>query len=93
MCDDIVAALRAAHEAGRLERDAELARVAAALAGEFERAVAHAEWRAAGGKGMGVPFHGDFEAIARMPSAVGKMRWWARELRKALRDAPYEVDK
>jgi hypothetical protein len=91
--DANAAALRAAHEAGRLERDTELARVADALAGEFERAVAHAEWRAAGSKGMGVPFHGDFEAIARMPSAVGKMRWWARELRKALLAAPDAGDK
>ena len=62
----------------------ELRRVAEALCGEFESAVAHAEWRSAGSKGMQVPFHGDFAAATQLPSVVGRMRWWSRELRRAL---------
>lgn len=67
-----------------LDELAELRRVTEALADEFDKAVAHAEWRAAGSKGMRVPFHGDFAAATQLPSLVGRMRWWAREMRKAL---------
>lgn len=39
------------------------------------------------GGGMSVPFHGDFASALRLPSVVGRFRWWARELRAAL-DSP-----
>lgn len=51
---------------------------------EFERTIAHFDWVQAGSKGMHVPFHGDFASIAHLPGPVRKMRWWAREFRKAL---------
>lgn len=51
---------------------------------EFERTVAYADWRAAGSKGMSVPFHGDFASVARLPGAIDRMRWWVREFRKVL---------
>jgi hypothetical protein len=54
--------------------------VVSGLAGEMERAIAHRE---APKGGQQVPFHGDF---AQTPhSMVGRLRWWARELRSALR--------
>jgi hypothetical protein len=54
------------------------------LAQEFEGAVREAEFVAGGRKGQIVPVHGDFAGAARMPGLVGRMRWWARELRAAL---------
>lgn len=81
------ASLRAdlAAKEGQLET---LRRIASALAGEFDRAVAHAEFVAGGSKGMHVPFHGDFESAARMPSLVGKLRWWSRALHEAIGHGP-----
>lgn len=51
---------------------------------EFEKTVAYADWRAAGSKGMSVPFHGDFASVVQLPSAISRMRWWAREFRRVL---------
>lgn len=65
------------------ERD-EARALLSALCAEFEGAVAHAEWRAAGSPGMSVPFHGDFASATQLPSVVGRMRWWAREMRKVI---------
>ena len=56
------------------------------ICGEFERTIAHADWVAAGSKGMSVPFHGDFASVAQLPGVVGRMRWWVREMRRALPD-------
>ena len=63
-------------------RVAELEKVASladSIAHEFEVAV---ESRNPVG-GMSVPPSGDFISCAQLPSAVGRMRWWAREIRKA----------
>lgn len=65
------------------ERD-EARRMLEAICDEFERTIAHAEWVAAGSKGMSVPFHGDFASVVQLPSVVSRMRWWAREMRRAL---------
>ena len=54
------------------------------ICGEFERTIKHAEWVAAGSKGMSVPFHGDFASVAHLPSVISRMRWWAREMRRAI---------
>jgi hypothetical protein len=51
---------------------------------EFEGVVAHADWKAEGSKGMSVPFHGDFASAVQLPSVVGKMRWWSRQMRKVI---------
>lgn len=51
---------------------------------EFERTVAYADWRAAGSKGMSVPFHGDFASVVQLPGAISRMRWWAEHFRKVL---------
>lgn len=68
-----------------LENERDAARgVLSALCAEFEGAVAHADFRAAGSSGMGVPFHGDFASATQLPSVVGRMRWWAREMRKVI---------
>lgn len=56
-----------------------VANLAISLANEFEIAVASRESRS----GMQVPPSGDFISCAQLPSAVGCMRWWAREIRKA----------
>lgn len=69
------------------ERDEARAELSA-LCSEFEGAVAHADWRAAGSSGMGVPFHGDFASATQLPSVVARMRWWAREMRKATEGLP-----
>lgn len=53
------------------------------LLGEFDGAVYHHENRGKGGQH--VSFYGDFANVA--PSAVGRMRWWAREMRQALGDS------
>lgn len=68
-----------------LENERDAARgVLSALCAEFEGAVAHADWRAAGSPGMSVPFTGDFASATQLPSVVGRMRWWAREMRKVI---------
>jgi hypothetical protein len=62
------------------ERDRDEAwRLLEAICGEFERTIRHAEWVAAGSKGMSVPFHGDFASVAHLPSVIGRMRWWSRD--------------
>jgi hypothetical protein len=58
----------------------------AAIADEFRRTVKHADWVAAGSRGMSVPFHGDFAMAAQFPSVVSRMRWWVREFDKALKE-------
>lgn len=50
-----------------------------------EAAVRHHEWKAAGSKGMAVPFHGDFANVP--PSSVAALRRWALAARLALRQA------
>lgn len=82
----LVAALRHSREAEAKARG-ECERLRAALgsvADEFERTIAHADWVAAGRKGMHVPFHGDFAAAVQLPSVVSRMRWWLREFKRAL---------
>lgn len=54
------------------------------ICGEFERTIRHADWVAAGSKGMSVPFHGDFANVAHLPSIISRMRWWAREMRRVI---------
>jgi chromosome segregation ATPase len=71
--------------AEKAERERDEARaMLSAICSEFERAVSHADWRAAGSPGMSVPFTGDFASATQIPSVVGRMRWWAREMRKAI---------
>jgi multidrug efflux pump subunit AcrA (membrane-fusion protein) len=65
-------------------RDEAARALLSALCAEFECAVAHADWRAAGSQGMSVPFTGDFASATQLPSVVGRMRWWAREMRKII---------
>jgi len=55
--------------------------LAEALAEQFEAAVSDFENRGKGGQQAG-DFHGDFRTDR--PSMVGRLRWWARELREAL---------
>ena len=69
-----IATLRA-----RVEGMEKVANLADSIAHEFEVAV---ESRNPVG-GMSVPPSGDFISCAQLPSAVGRMRWWAREIRKA----------
>jgi hypothetical protein len=69
-----IATLRA-----RVEGMEKVANLADSIAHEFEVAV---ESRNPVG-GMSVPPTGDFISCAKLPSAVGRMRWWAREIRKA----------
>jgi len=59
-------------------RRGRLNQLAISLAEEFERAVAS---RNPVG-GMSVSPTGDFIACAQLPSAVNRMKWWAREIRK-----------
>ena len=54
------------------------------ICSEFEGAVAHADWRAAGSKGMSVPFTGDFASVVQLPGAINKMRWWVKVFRAVL---------
>lgn len=63
-----------------MTREQRLEKWLAAIADTFERAVRHHETKGQGG--MQVPFHDDFANVP--PSAVGRMRWWAREFRAAL---------
>lgn len=72
--DDEIATLRA-----RIAELEKVASLADSIAHEFEVAV---ESRNPVG-GMSVPPSGDFISCAQLPSAVGRMRWWAREIRKA----------
>lgn len=65
-----------AEEIGCLEK---LARLAVSLAEQFERAVESRRPIS----GMSVPSSGDFISCAQLPSAVGRMSWWAREIRRA----------
>lgn len=79
----------AVREKERLELEAvqkldEARAMLSAICSEFEGAVAHADWRAAGSPGMSVPFTGDFASATQLPSVVGRMRWWAREMRKSI---------
>ena len=54
-----------------------------AITDEFERTIDEAE-RPKGG--MQVPFHGDFASAVRIPTVIGRMRWWVREFKRALED-------
>jgi len=68
------------------ELRAERARLAAmldAFATTAEAAVREHLTRGKGGQQ--VPFHGDFANVP--PSAVGRLRWWAREMRAVLGEA------
>lgn len=56
-----------------------IAKLAVSLAEEFERAVASRNPTG----GMSVSPSGDFIACAQLPSAVKRMAWWAREIRRA----------
>jgi hypothetical protein len=53
------------------------------FAGLVDAAVAHREWKAAGKRGMQVPFHGDF--IGATPSILATLRRLARDAREALK--------
>jgi hypothetical protein len=64
----------------RAEND-RLRGVLESIASEFERTVAEAD-RPRGGQHVAPG--GDFVAALRLPSFVGRARWWARELRAAL---------
>ncbi len=55
------------------------------ICSEFEGTIAHADWRAAGSKGMSVPFRGDFADMTRHPGVIGRMRWWVKVFRAALK--------
>lgn len=63
-----------------------IASLALSLAHEFEVAVASREPV----RGMQVPPSSDFLACAQLPSAVKRMAWWAREIRKAC--APFDQE-
>lgn len=80
-----VADLRAklAEAEGRVA-NSKLSEIALSLAHEFEVAVASREPKS----GMQVPPSGDFISCAQLPSAVGRMKWWAREIRKAQEPVP-----
>lgn len=56
-----------------------IAKLAVSLAEQFERAVESRRPVS----GMSVPPSGDFIACAQLPSAVSRMSWWAREIRRA----------
>lgn len=86
-CEDLVGIYNDGYAdacAALAAESAQLRNVLEGICGEFERAVKHAEWRAASSKGMGVPFHGDFAMATQIPSQVDRMRWWAREMRRVL---------
>ena len=61
--------------------NARLREALAAITEEFESTVRHCD---NDGKGMHVPFHGDFAGAKQMPSIANRIRWWARFLRAAL---------
>lgn len=52
-----------------------------AISREFEITIHESENK---GTGMQVPFHGDFAGALRVPSIIGRMRWWVREFNQAL---------
>jgi hypothetical protein len=73
------------NEIDRLTAERDMARnMLEGICSEFEGVVAHADWKAEGSKGMSVPFHGDFASAVQLPSVVGKMRWWSRQMRKVI---------
>ena len=76
---------RAEVERLKAERD-EARKWLEGICSEFEGAVAHADWRAAGSKGMSVPFFGDFADATRHPGMIGRMRWWVNVFRDALKE-------
>lgn len=59
----------------------QLEKFAEGFAQVAEAAISHAE---NDGKGMQVPFHGDFAQAKRIPSLLHELRWWAREARATL---------
>ena len=72
-------------EVERLMKERDAARhMLEGICGEFEGTIRHADWVAAGSKGMSVPFHGDFASLAHLPSIISRMRWWAREMRRVI---------
>ena len=89
-CERVAAAVREAERtnigseiaalSAQVEKLEKVAGLADALAGEFEQAVASREPI----RGMQVTPSGDFIACAQLPSAVSRMRWWARAIRSAL---------
>jgi hypothetical protein len=80
--DDLAALLS---EVDRITAERDRARnMLDGICSEFEGVVAHADWKAAGSKGMSVPFRGDFASAVQLPSLVGRMRWWANEMRKVI---------
>lgn len=64
----------------------EIASLALSLAHEFEVAVASREPV----RGMQASPSSDFLACAQLPSAVNRMAWWAREIRKVC--APFDQE-
>lgn len=72
-------------EIERLQNERDAARhMLEGICGQFEGTIRHADWVAAGSKGMSVPFHGDFASVAHLPSIISRMRWWAREMRRVI---------
>jgi hypothetical protein len=72
-------------EIQRLMNERDMARnMLEGICSEFEQTVDHADWKAEGSRGMSVPFHGDFASAVQLPSLVGKMRWWSRQMRKVI---------
>lgn len=67
----------------------ELAAFAENFATTVESASAHAE---NDGKGMQVPFHGDFAFAKRVPSVLQSLRWWARAAREAMGERRMHTD-
>ena len=63
------------------KQNTELAAFAENFATTVEAASAHAE---NDGKGMQVPFHGDFAGAKRFPSVLQSLCWWARAARDAM---------
>lgn len=59
-----------------------LEKILRAITTTFEAAVRHAETKGSGGQQ--VSFHGDFGHVP--PSAVTRMKWWAREFRNVLKE-------
>jgi hypothetical protein len=73
------------NEIDRLKTELDTARnMLEGICSEFEGAVAHADWKAEGSKGMSVPFLGDFASAVQLPSIVSQMRWWSRQMRKVI---------
>lgn len=64
-----------------LERNKTLESFATGFVQAVDDATAHAENT---GKGMQVPFHGDFAQAKQVPSILGRLKWWANAAREAL---------